>query len=278
MYKIRPPKIAAVDAYTASTDSIKNVEARKDYQSCKNEIKEKCNTYNVLGTTAKFETARQSSFLVTSLASPKMQELYDKQFSKNKGTKKLRDTIKSGAKNNLCPYCGIGFISQLDHYLPKSEFHAVTVHPLNLVPACADCNTVKSAYVPSSGSPAVFHPYFDTAFDIAWLEATLERGHGDHAVAKFSVNSKIEDAHLRSRMMQHLGVFGLKNRFSSFASQLIQEFETFYRNSPQKLTLESTRHYLEVSMHVASSVTRNSCKAATYQAMLISPWYLKSLR
>lgn len=273
-----PPKITAVYAYRKATDSIRDKQTRAEYQACTGEIEQKCEAYDLLGKTTKFETALQSSFIVSSLVAPKMQELYDKQFSKLKGTQELRNIIKSGAENNSCPYCGIGYISQLDHYLPKSEFHAVTVHPLNLVPACADCNKVKSTYTPSSGSPAVFHPYFDTAFDTSWLEGTLTQGHDGHAVAIFSVNPKVEDAHLRSRMMKHLEVFDLKNRFSSAASQLIQEFEAIYRNSTQMFALTDIKYFLEMSMRTSASIMHNSYRAATYEAMLRSPWYLNSFK
>lgn len=276
MYKIYPPQITATKAYQTSTESIRDKHKRTAFRACVSEIEASCKEYDLLGEAARFETALPSSFEVPSLDHGGMPELYDKQFSRVKKTEELRDIIKSGAENNLCPYCGIGYTSQLDHYLPKSEFHAVAVHPLNLVPSCADCNKVKSTYFPSLSSPAVFHPYFDKVFDIAWLEAAIVQGHDNHSVAQFGVDSKITDAQLRSRMSRHLEVFDLHNRFSSVASQLIQEFETMLGNSGQKVTLNQAKRHLEMSIQTSTTLRLNDCRAATYRAMLSSPWYLSS--
>ncbi|AHI19556.1 HNH endonuclease [Corynebacterium casei] len=274
MYKIHAPQITAAEAYRTTISAIRNPEKRNRHSTCASEVENKCEDYDRLGEQYLFETASPLSFGVPNLGSVAMQELYEKQFSKLTGTKQLRDVIRSGAENNLCPYCGIGLVSQLDHYLPKSEFHAVTVHPKNLVPSCADCNTAKKAFFPSSNTPAVFHPYFDIAFDIAWLDATLVRGHDGHPVALFDVHSKITDTQLRNRMTMHLDVFNLKNRFSSVASQSLQEFESVYRNSSQKLTLKEAKFELESNIRSRSSLRENDCRASTYRAMLTSAWYL----
>lgn len=277
MYKICPPTISAAKAFQATAESISNREKRRKHLQCTSFVEEKCREYDNLGQSAIFETALPSSFEVLNLGSSAMQELYDKRFVKLKGTREIRDLIKSGAENNSCPYCGIGSASQLDHYLPKSEFHAITVHPNNLVPSCADCNTAKRAYRPSANSPAVFHPYFDDeVFDRRWLSATLQRGPDGRAVAMFGVDENIADVQLRRRMLKHLDIFNLQNRFSSFASQLIQEFERIYRNNIQGSTLESAKSQLRSEIRVTSSLRANDYRAATYTAMLTTPWYLET--
>jgi len=277
MYKICPPPMLAAQVYRETAESISNEKRRQEHLQCTGEIVAKCKEYDHLGKAAKFETALPSSFHVSNLDVSAMPELYDKQFVRLKKTKVHRDLIKSGAQNNSCPYCGIGFISQLDHYLPKSEFHAITVHPHNLVPSCADCNSAKRAYHPSEDSPAVFHPYFDDVFDFAWLDATLLQGHDRHTIAKFGVDEKIEDVQLRDRMLKHLEVFKLQSRFSSAASQLIQEFERFIRDRTHEFNLESAKSHLKFSIKTSSALRLNDYRAATYRAMLTSPWYLNSL-
>ena len=48
--------------------------------------------------------------------------------------------IKSIPKYNKCPFCGVGRVSTLDHYLPKTKYPTYAVTPVNLVACCAECN------------------------------------------------------------------------------------------------------------------------------------------
>lgn len=54
----------------------------------------------------------------------------------------IRDELNKNVYR--CPYCGIGASSDtLDHYMPESEFHALAVCRMNLVPMCHKCNNLK---------------------------------------------------------------------------------------------------------------------------------------
>jgi len=45
----------------------------------------------------------------------------------------------------LCPYCGYGSITDLDHHLPRSKYKAHAVYAKNLIPSCHPCNNLKRA-------------------------------------------------------------------------------------------------------------------------------------
>ena len=45
-----------------------------------------------------------------------------------------------------CPFCGIGTVSTLDHYLPKSKYPALAITPKNMIPACRDCNWERKGH------------------------------------------------------------------------------------------------------------------------------------
>lgn len=47
-------------------------------------------------------------------------------------------------QDKTCPFCTINSASTFDHILPKSVFDEYAVHPLNLIPCCAECNGHKS--------------------------------------------------------------------------------------------------------------------------------------
>ena len=53
-----------------------------------------------------------------------------------------RKTFLQDATPAVCPYCDNGLQRvELDHFLPKSSFPFLSVHPDNLIPSCHDSNT-----------------------------------------------------------------------------------------------------------------------------------------
>lgn len=74
-----------------------------------------------------------------------------------------------------CSYCNANKIEVIDHFLPESKYHALSVNPMNLVPVCNHCNNNKKAYEPNSIDPksVLIHPYYDDIRDISWLKISL---------------------------------------------------------------------------------------------------------
>src|SRR6185369_14124832 len=86
--------------------------------------------------------------------------------------KKIYDRIMTAAR--ACPYCGHGTLFTLDHYLPKgiSHFPELSIAPLNLIPACRDCNSNKHVHVPTREEEQYIHPYFEDVDGHNWLAAS----------------------------------------------------------------------------------------------------------
>lgn len=85
----------------------------------------------------------------------------------------IYDDLRAAAPNGRCPSCGLGQVTTLDHFLPKSSFPWFSVLVENLVPACRDCNTQKSARVAVDAQ--CLHPYYDAAplMQDRWLFAEI---------------------------------------------------------------------------------------------------------
>ena len=72
--------------------------------------------------------------------------------------------------DQVCPFCdGEMDGAEVDHWLPKSVYPALSCHPENLVPACGRCNRLKGKKLPlaSNGSRPFdewFHPYRRPAY------------------------------------------------------------------------------------------------------------------
>lgn len=83
--------------------------------------------------------------------------------------------IKSGAVDDLCPFCNHRDVYDLDHFLPKESFHLLAVNPWNLVPSCKECNVNKKAHKADQATNEFFHPYFNVPRG-RWLGAEVRSG------------------------------------------------------------------------------------------------------
>lgn len=96
-----------------------------------------------------------------------------------------------------CPYCSINSPETLDHYMPESQFEALAVCRMNLVPLCGRCNNLKLA----KPYEKFIHCYYDNIpkekpFLVAkiWVQ-------GQRFVVEFGFDSTvIGDEELESRL------------------------------------------------------------------------------
>lgn len=275
MYSLPQPTDSALASYTAAVKTIKRQVNREPYLAAQSLVADLCVDFEDIARDRKFEEAIGGDFAVGSLGTDAMVDLYDKQFSQNKGTEEIRSRIKNSAVNSVCPYCGEGQALDLDHYLPKRRFAALTVHPSNLVPSCSDCNRAKRAYVPGPARPSVLHPYFDRGFAIPWLAATVTPDETLKPSVRFSVALDSDDSVLEARLVGHMEVFDLSDRFRVWAGQSLDDFSRLVA-SPigEPMTLQTARLHLSRCALQQSGGYVNSWEAATFAAMGRSDWYL----
>jgi hypothetical protein len=184
------------------------------------------------------------------------------------------DQLQMSAPLNICPFCGFGHVSTLDHYLPKANFPLLSILPINLVPSCADCNKGKSNAIAVSKEEQCLHPYFDQGHFIneQWIFAEVLETFPP--ILTFRVVSPIHWNHDdKERIKSHFIDFKLANRFRVQAATEIPvlkgELEYDYsinQNVGVQQALE--RKYLAAAaQHV------NWWKTAMYQALARSDWY-----
>lgn len=89
----------------------------------------------------------------------------------------LKEAIYSAQPKRLlkyCPMCGTTLPRTFDHYMPAVRFPEFAVHPLNLVPCCATCNSTKDAdWLTAAGDRQYLHAYTDHLPDLQFLSVTL---------------------------------------------------------------------------------------------------------
>lgn len=91
--------------------------------------------------------------------------------------RKLKQAIKDVQPPRLlkyCPMCCTTVPATFDHYLPASQFPEYSVHPLNLVPCCSQCNSIKDNYwINAAGGRLFLHAYSDRIPEETFLAVVL---------------------------------------------------------------------------------------------------------
>lgn len=275
MHNLPLPTVSGTDAFTAVVSTIRSPIERQRYLDAGAIVADCCKHYDGLASESKFENATKENLAVHKIKEDDMVSLYEKQFVKNQGAKTIRDFVTNSSPNGLCPYCGQGSVHELDHYLPKRPFTGIAVYPANLVPACRDCNRVKSGFRPTPTASPVLHPYFDVAFQFRWLYATIVEQPDGKPAAEFHVQVEDSRASLLSRIDSHMRVFHLYDRYRVLASQSLNNFEMLMKSAHgYGLNLEQAKRHLMLTAYQQSGGRKNSWELAIHEAMAGDEWYL----
>lgn len=202
-----------------------------------------------------------------------MEAVYTQRMAK-KGApgRDIYDALFTSAPQGKCPLCGHRTVSTLDHHLPKARYPALAVAPLNLVPACGDCNKSKLASVPANASEQTLHPYFDDIDDDRWLVAEVV--HTSPAALQFSVKAPAHwSAVLRSRVEGHFQTFGLGHLYSSEAADELLNIRHQLCMLHASGGIALVQIELKGRAESCQQVRRNGWRTATYQAFADSDWF-----
>jgi hypothetical protein len=133
----------------------------------------------------------------------------------------LRATLL--AATGVCPYCGFGEPTQLDHFLPKTTYGELAIYPRNLVPSCGPCNNAKRTDVagarPESG---LIHPYFQALPDLAFMHADITFAAGALDVT-FRIETGTLDPRLTQMLQYQLVRMKLNERYPSQINKFLSE-------------------------------------------------------
>jgi hypothetical protein len=186
--------------------------------------------------------------------------------------REIYDMLLISAPQDRCPLCGHRTVSTLDHHLPKSRYPALAVAPLNLVPACSDCNKSKLESIPANASAEMLHPYFDDIDGDRWLAA--EMIHTRPAGLRFFVQAPAHWSDvLRSRVEWHFRTLELGRLYSSEAADELlnirHQLRTLHRSGGAAL-VRIELHERAVSCQYAR---RNGWRTVTYHSFADSDWF-----
>lgn len=196
-------------------------------------------------------------------------ELYSEQMVKKRPGRSYYESLIV-TPLGLCPYCGFGHVSTLDHFLPKARYPLFSVLCANLIPSCSDCNKGKGASEVTQ-SNQIPHPYFEEEIIETedWLFAEVIESAPD-SVRYFVRPPASWPGDLTQRATNYFRDFNLARRFSVEAASELSGLALLLDGLG---TPDLRQTHLSMVARVERKNRKNSWKAALYEALAASDWF-----
>lgn len=148
-------------------------------------------------------------------------DLYELTYEGNRLQKIRADAFEFS--DNRCLFCSVGGVGQLDHFLPKETYPALSLYSLNLVGACEPCNHTKLSIANANPLEQFVHPYLDLLpLDEVWL--VCEPFSGTILSPKFTITACAGvEPDLTARMQWQFQTLELDELYSDEAVRLFRE-------------------------------------------------------
>lgn len=268
MRVISKPTISPIRAYIACYSSLADLTKRNNFKAIATYINTQSIRYDTNANNANLYTFPIHTLVQNGIAKNDMTTLYNNNMVKNKRGRKIYDKLLSLAPLNKCPFCGIGTVKTLDHYLPEAKFPTFSVLPYNLVASCRDCNTGKLANYAITQNSQTLHPYYDNFTTDQWLFAKVLQP----LSIEFFVDPPVTWNQLdKDRVNAHFVNYQLGGRFSVEATNVLADLKaefTYFYSTPLDIRLE-----LQKKARSYESRYKNSWETAMYQALYQDQWY-----
>ncbi|GAA5509516.1 hypothetical protein [Novipirellula caenicola] len=184
----------------------------------------------------------------------------------------IYDRLKNAPAHGRCPLCWQRTVGTLDHYLPKAEFPIYSVLPINLIPACIDCNKLKSDEVPRKASEQTIHPYFDNFEDDRWLVASHKED--DPYTVRFSTDPPDKWTSIaKKRLQKHFQTFELGVLYSSHAAVEIEGIIPRLKNIKRIAGTCGVKTHLHEEWESRLNARTNSWQTALYCELSSNKWF-----
>ena len=271
MKKLNKPQELAKDVFT---ECIGNFRAKKKraLSIMTNQVANSASDYDIKASSNQLHNFPLNTGL-TAKDIGRLKSVYSEKLSK-KGQpgRWLYDKIILSAPGAICPLCGKGHATTVDHVLPKSKYSLLSVVPFNLIPACQECNTGKSDFIPKTAGELHIHPYYDDVEGETWLRAdVIQTAYPSLSFSTVAVPAW--SALLNQRVEFHFSLFDLSKLYGIHSSSELNGTMFYYK----KLYADGGRNAVqEYLTHIANShaeENKNSWRTAMYNALAQSNWF-----
>ena len=288
MRQLKFPEFSASDLFDDCVEEVSNAVLRARLVAHKPQVELEYGSYEAHSMTQTWSSLPRARYghgdanIVGNLTKAELVGLYKTGMVKSKGAaRKKYDQLKLAALDE-CPYCGgcgeliaSEGIGTLDHFLPKARYPAFSILPINLIPACATCNTGMSSNFPTDPNLQPLHPYCDAAhfFEEKWTSLVVSEE--IPVVVSFEVLIPDHwDEKDGDRVLQHFKDCKLRSRYrkqsaSDLSSIIDQRRNAFRGHSP-----EAFRAGL-LSVAGNTKLPINGWKRTLHQGLAESDWFCR---
>jgi hypothetical protein len=273
MRKLEAPTDDACDVYTLCISRVRKRALRVRLQRVLPDIRAAASALSAAGAGRTFYRIPIANNVGGIVSTQEMSAVYDSRMAK-KGApgRSIYDRLVSAAPHMRCPLCGQRMVSTLDHYMARAYFPALAVVPLNLVPACADCNKKKLAKVAGAANEQTLHPYFDDVDSDVWLRAEVIEG--PSPVLRYFVDAPGDwPAVMRGRVQHHFSALELGALYASHSGEELMNIRHALTLLFERAGIEGVRAHLLSELESRTRIHINSWQAAMYRALSASDWY-----
>lgn len=273
MIKIDLPGLNAGDVFTACISRIRDPDLKRRMLAVTADVVAASVTFKKLAPETRLYQFTRNATVGGLVSGAEMEALYTQRMAKKKGPgRDAYDELFGSAPQGKCPLCGHRTVSTLDHHLPKAHYPVLAVVPLNLVPACGDCNKAKLASLPTSANQETLHPYFDDIEGDRWLYADVVKG--KPAALRFRVDAPNHwDTVLADRVALHFRTLGLGALYSAEgADELLNirhQLRSIHMNGGKILV----RDELQARAASCRAARLNGWRTAVFEAFAASNWF-----
>jgi hypothetical protein len=271
MRRLEKPVEDYSDVYDACISNFNSINLTHRFRNAKVAVIAASVRFDHLMLQNRLYTFAASNLISSGITKVEMNKLYTQKLSKSGHIARNHyDAIKSATQR--CPLCAVRVVTTLDHYLPKGEYPIFAIYPLNLIPACRDCNTDKLSNVATMHSEETLHPYYDDIDGDEWLIATVE--HSSPISFSFFVAPPPNWSNdLAGRVHTHLNVFKLYSLYSSHAAEELSNIRGTLENLSNNGAPGDVAAHLMDGFISRLKNQRNSWQTAMYRAMAQDIWF-----
>ncbi|MEJ1173133.1 hypothetical protein WA845_02705 [Agrobacterium sp. CMT1] len=272
MRRLPRPTAAAADVMRSCIQSIRDAQFTDRLSKTLPSIIVAETTYISRGEAAQLFTIASTDGIGGIVTTEEMERVYKQTFVRSARTRELYASLKAAPENDICPLCSQRTVSQLDHHLPQSAHPALTVTPINLVPACAECNKTKLAQEADEAANQTFHPYFEDADDARWLYASVIE-QSPAALTFIAAPSDTWNETKRNRIKSHFATYKLAELYASHAAVELNDIRYGLQQMAKHSSAEEISTHLREAALSRAQAHANSWRRATYEALADSFWY-----
>jgi hypothetical protein len=273
MRKLRKPSDVPAEVFILCVTGVRNAALKARFLEVMPDIQAASDAFEAAASAEALYTLEAEEEVAGIVTEQEMSALYDSRMAKL-GAPGRRVYDKLMMLTQVCPLCGHRMVSTLDHHLPKSKFPALAVTPVNLIPACGDCNKKKLDSSPRTAGEQTFHPYFDDFGQDAWLHAEVVEQ--SPPMIRFSVRPPGGWPVLWGvRARHHFQTFQLGKLYTVQAGQELVNMRHHLMKLLEKAGADEVRAHVREQAASREAANPNSWQTAMYKALSANEWFCR---